>query len=322
MKSEKGWRIRNTGTCTWDSNYVLAYVGSNPPNSPVGGNPVAIQGTVEPGQTYDVFVTITTPFRAGTFQSFWTLRAPTGLFLGERIWAGFQVVMAQTATPQPETPQIFSFSVIPSQISEGGCVDVNWSYGGRDITASRLFRSGQVILFDMPTNGSFNDCPPGTGQVEYRLVIDSATAGSAVGSRVVRVIPAAQPTDTPLPTDVPTPTSEPPPVIDSFTANPQAIDFNDSVELSWSFSGFSLADARLFRGDDLLAQDLTSPGTFVDTPPVTGQVVYRLVVYSEFSGSTEQSVVVTVNAPAPEPQSALEMAWERFLGIIHRVSAF
>jgi polar amino acid transport system substrate-binding protein len=292
---QKGWRIRNVGTCTWDSGYVLAYVGSIPPNSPVGGNPVVIQGTVEPGQTYDVFVTLTTPFRAGTYQSFWTLRTPSGLFFGERIWAGFQVVVQQTATPQPEAPQIFSFIVTPSQIQEGACVDVNWSYGGQNITTTRLFRSGQVILFDMPTNGTFNDCPPGTGQVEYRLVIDSATAGSAVGTRFVQVVPVTQPTNTPPPTDEPTPTQEQPPVIDSFDADPQVINLNDSVELSWSFSGTSLVNARLFRGDELIAQDVTSPGTFTDTPTVTGQVVYRLVVDSEFAGSTEQSVVVTVN---------------------------
>ena len=169
---QKGWRIQNTGTCMWDSNYRLTYRGSNPPNAPVGGNPVPIVGTVAPGQAYDIYVTITTPFEPGKYQSLWTMRAPSGLFFGDVLYAGFEVVVQVTATPQPEKPQIYSFNVSPSQISEGGCVNMSWSYGGRNITQSRIFRNNEVILFDIPTVGTFTDCPPGTGSFEYRLRVE------------------------------------------------------------------------------------------------------------------------------------------------------
>jgi polar amino acid transport system substrate-binding protein len=313
---QKGWRIRNTGTCTWDSRYVLGYVGSNPPNSPVGGNPVPIQGVVEPGQTYDVYVTITTPYVAGIYQSFWTLRAPSGLFFGERIWAGFEVIVQETATPQPDAPQIYSFLVSPSQIAEGECTNVSWSYGGQDITDSRVFRDGELILFDIPVNGSFTDCPPGTGRMEYRMVVDSAAGGSAVARRNLDVVAGEQPTDTPLPTDEPTPTlapTEAPPTIDIFEAYPEVIELGGSVELSWSFGGTSLVNARLFRDDEEIAFDLLSPDTFSDVPPNPGQIEYKLIVDAEFSGSTEQSIFVTVNEPEVTAQSALEMAWHYLL---------
>ncbi len=70
---QKGWRILNTGTCIWDSTYLLTYVGSAPPNAPIGGNPVAVQGQVAPGQTYDIYATIIAPAQPGRYQSFWNL---------------------------------------------------------------------------------------------------------------------------------------------------------------------------------------------------------------------------------------------------------
>ena len=76
---QKGWRIRNSGTCTWDNTYLLQFVGSSPVNAPVGGAPAAIQGTVAPGQTQDIFVTITAPWQPGRYQSFWQMRNTNGI---------------------------------------------------------------------------------------------------------------------------------------------------------------------------------------------------------------------------------------------------
>ena len=46
----KGWRIRNTGTCTWDSRYVLHPDGGNSPAASMGGRPTPVLGLVPPGQ--------------------------------------------------------------------------------------------------------------------------------------------------------------------------------------------------------------------------------------------------------------------------------
>ncbi len=214
---QKGWRIQNTGTCAWDSNYLFTYVGSNPANSPVGGNPVAIQGVVQPGETYDIYVTLTTPLVNGRYQSFWTLRNPSGTYFGERVYAGFEVI-GQAATQPPLAPIIYSFIASPSQIVFGNCLQLSWDFSGQDLVYRRIFRNGQLLLFDLPFAGSYTECPPITENIEYRLVIDSASHGSASAVQYVYVAPVNQATATPGPTQ------PQPPVIDTFQADKELIE--------------------------------------------------------------------------------------------------
>ena len=79
----KSWRVRNSGTCTWDSRYVLAYDHGNVPAAQMGGQPVAVRGTVAPGQTYDFSVNLTAPTTPGVYQGFWQMRNPAGTPFGE-----------------------------------------------------------------------------------------------------------------------------------------------------------------------------------------------------------------------------------------------
>jgi polar amino acid transport system substrate-binding protein len=295
---KKGWRILNTGNCTWDSTYAMSYVGSNPPNEPVGGNPVAIQGIVPPGQTYDMYVTITAPWQPGIYQSFWTLRAPSGLYFGERLWAGFEVSGLKPPTPPPQTPVIYSFTVNTNQILEDGCVNLDWQFDGQDLALTRLFRGDQVLLQDIPYSGGTTDCPPGTGQMEYRLVIDSEFAGSAHASQFVDVTPHTDPTPTP------NPTPEHPPVIEHFSVDNHEIHLGQCVDLSWSFRGSSLALTQLLRNNEVISSDLAPSGSQQDCPPDPGHIEYRLEVDSEFSGAAHQSRFVNVLNPAPSEGSA------------------
>ena len=48
----KGWRIQNTGTCTWNAYYYIAFVSG----TQMSGQSTSIQKYVYPGQTYDVYV--------------------------------------------------------------------------------------------------------------------------------------------------------------------------------------------------------------------------------------------------------------------------
>ena len=116
--------------------------------------------------------------------------------------------------------------------------------------------------------------------------------------------PTPEPTETPVPeaTDTPTPAPQAP-VINSFTAEPAEINLNDSVTLAWDFSGQDLALVRLFRGAEVIASDFANTGTLTDTPPSTGQIIYELVVDSEFGGSARQSVAVNVVEEVPPEET-------------------
>lgn len=74
----KTWRLKNTGTCTWDNSYLVSYI-SGTPMSQQPGYWIVLQGqTVAPGQTVDISVGMTSPVENGNYQSFWGLKKENG----------------------------------------------------------------------------------------------------------------------------------------------------------------------------------------------------------------------------------------------------
>ena len=84
----KTWRIRNTGTCTWDASYRLTFLSgdrlSGPRSAPLGG-------TVQPDEEVDLSVTLIAPLSPGTYQGQWQLFAPDGTPFGTAPYVVIQV---------------------------------------------------------------------------------------------------------------------------------------------------------------------------------------------------------------------------------------
>ena len=105
---QKGWQIRNTGTCTWSEGYFIQYVRGNDPAAQMDGRPTAISGTVEPGQTYDMYVNLVGPEQAGKFVGYWQMHDAVDVPFGQTIWVAIQVPGAPptpTETEEPEPPE-------------------------------------------------------------------------------------------------------------------------------------------------------------------------------------------------------------------------
>lgn len=75
----KTWRLKNQGTCTWTSDYMLVFTSGDPMG---GTTALRLPGNVYPGQTVDVSVTLTAPTKRGHFIGYWMLRNPSGLLFG------------------------------------------------------------------------------------------------------------------------------------------------------------------------------------------------------------------------------------------------
>ena len=76
----KTWRLRNNGSCTWNSSYALVF-----DHGDAMGGPASAQlttGTVAPGQLIDVSVTLKAPSTPGTYQGYWKLRNGAGVIFG------------------------------------------------------------------------------------------------------------------------------------------------------------------------------------------------------------------------------------------------
>jgi YVTN family beta-propeller protein len=76
------WRIRNTGTCTWDTSYQLAAITGERLSGP---RSLRLREAVPPRGEIELSVKLTAPAAAGRYQGEWQLFAPDGRPFGVRL---------------------------------------------------------------------------------------------------------------------------------------------------------------------------------------------------------------------------------------------
>lgn len=99
----KGWRIRNSGTCTWTDQYRLDYVGGNNNAALMDGEPVYVVGQVSSGQTYDFYVDLTAPSGVyGEMVGRWQMVNPVDQAFGQTVFVMVDVIPPDQPTPSPQ----------------------------------------------------------------------------------------------------------------------------------------------------------------------------------------------------------------------------
>jgi hypothetical protein len=97
----KVWRVRNSGTCTWETGTQLVFVSGQPM-----GGPAAVDApSLAPRSTTDFSVNLTAPAHPGTYRGNWQLQAPDGTRFGSVIYVQIIVPSPATETPTP-TPEL------------------------------------------------------------------------------------------------------------------------------------------------------------------------------------------------------------------------
>ncbi len=71
----KSWTFKNTGTCTWNTNYKLIYASGNQMGGPAAVN---LTQSVAPGSTVAISVPLKAPGTEGAFSGSWSLQAEDG----------------------------------------------------------------------------------------------------------------------------------------------------------------------------------------------------------------------------------------------------
>lgn len=78
---DKTWRLKNTGSCTWNSDYVLIFDHGDAMGA--DASVLLTDGKVHPGDTIDATVPdLVAPSAAGTYQGFWKIRDGSGHVFG------------------------------------------------------------------------------------------------------------------------------------------------------------------------------------------------------------------------------------------------
>ncbi len=71
----KTWVLKNTGDCTWNSDYDLVFTGGN---SLYGDTSIPLSENVHPGEIVELSVDLTAPSRDGIYKGYWGLRSDDG----------------------------------------------------------------------------------------------------------------------------------------------------------------------------------------------------------------------------------------------------
>jgi hypothetical protein len=146
----KIWRLVNTGTCTWSTEYQVVWFSGEQMGAPTA---VPLAESVAPGQTIDIAVDMIAPQQSGTYQSNWKLRNPSGdLFgIGPDAFSAFWVrivvteggALTPTATPTSTyTPPIVNSGSATLVISDT-----------LDLDSLRVNAPGADLSFDLVQAG-------------------------------------------------------------------------------------------------------------------------------------------------------------------------
>lgn len=283
----KSWRVRNTGTCTWNSGYSLVFDHGNVPAAQMGGQPVAVQGTVAPGQTYDFSVNLTAPTTPGVYQGFWQMRNPQSVAFGETIWVGIRVpappqpTVAPTQTPVPN----ISFTVNSTNINQGQCVTFQWSV--TNVQAVYFYADGQNWQNNgVAGQGNSTQCPTQTTTYNLRVVQNNGAVETR--SITVYVTPVANA-----------------PQISQFSLSPSTVQVGQCLTLQWNVQG-SITTVQVLRNNGSIWDGAPFRGSMQDCPPGTGQMTYTLIATGP-GGASQAVQYATVtgapptNTPVPPP---------------------
>lgn len=88
---DKVWRVKNTGTCTWDEGYTFAYGGGS-----LDGYNIVIKAKdkfVAPGATFDFGVHLTASLAPNTYQECWSMMNDKGYYFGQSPLACVKIVV-------------------------------------------------------------------------------------------------------------------------------------------------------------------------------------------------------------------------------------
>jgi hypothetical protein len=354
---------------------MVVYYNGNVPAAEMGGKPVPIQGSVAPGQEYDIAVDLVAPNEASTYVGYWQMENGKGNPFGERLPVAVTVVAAATAvptqTPAPgiyftvdrtqvtagecvvfgwkvenvkavyfyaegepwqdngvagegsqqecplvtatyhlrvvklddlvetqqitievkpaeEAPVINRFEVQPpGPIAVGDCVDVIWDVSGA-VDSVTLTANGAILWDNAPLRGKTQDCPAGTGRVDYGIEA-VGPGGTSRQNQAVDVV--GEPTATVEPTPAPEA-----PVIDRFTVEPVQIQAGECVDITWRTSG-GTTWVTIVKNEDAIWDNAPLRGTTQDCPIKPGSVLYGIVAYNEEDDSVTDGLSVTVSAP-------------------------
>lgn len=108
-KFTKTWRILNSGTTTWTTDYKLIFIDTSKDGAFTGlllgtTKEVNLSKEVKPNETIDISVDMVAPTTTGTYISYWRMLNPQGQLFGESMTVVIVVTDGSTTVVPSATP--------------------------------------------------------------------------------------------------------------------------------------------------------------------------------------------------------------------------
>lgn len=106
------WRMKNTGTCTWNTNYKLVFSSGEKMSGPSSQN---LTQTVKPNETVDISVNLKAPNTAGKYKGIWQIADDQGQTFVYNIWVDMEAMAILAPPPVAKADlRITEFSINPA----------------------------------------------------------------------------------------------------------------------------------------------------------------------------------------------------------------
>lgn len=252
------FRLRNTGSCAWGSDFALAYALGSSPAAPMGVQGIPLRAAVAPGAESEVTFSLVAPAAAGSYLGVWEMRDARGAAFGERI--AVRVAVQEPPAPAPSAVPTLppgSFTADHTRIKPGECVTLAWNI--RDIQAIYFYTAGEPWE-QHPAVGQETRrlCPGATTTYELRLI---QLNGSAEVRPVTIVVDAG---------------AEVALQVALVTAPESQVRAGECVNLSWEVQGRA-ERVRVMRDDAMLWDSAPQLGNLRDCPAGTGTILYAVI---------------------------------------------
>ena len=137
--------LKNTGTCTWDSSYVIAFE-SGYRMTQLASYPVVAEGkTVAPGQSTTVHITMVAPAKTGGHQGIWLLQSRDGTLLKFNI---FVKVDKGTHSPPARPLQLTYRASCEDGMAK---IRLSWVDASNNEDGYRIYRDSRMLV-ELPAN--------------------------------------------------------------------------------------------------------------------------------------------------------------------------
>ena len=147
QRIDKSWKIKNVGSCTWNTKYTIFFFGGNQLSAPAS---VAFPNSVKPGETVNLTVPMTAPSDKGSFTGSWMFKSDNGTVFGtgSNFNAPLTVNIKVASLPKSKDPNT-RFDMVVEMCSAAwrtNAGNISCPSGGVDTVNGSITRSFAPIL--------------------------------------------------------------------------------------------------------------------------------------------------------------------------------